>query len=139
MTLTVENKNTDLPDNFLELQSKIFPLKPIHNKRDYTKAMKVAEIIGAKADLTKTQSDYLESLANNIEAYENQHWEVKKQSPLEVLKFLMDENGLNGSDLGRILGTRTLGSAILNGRRQLSKTHISKLADYFSVSPALFL
>jgi antitoxin component HigA of HigAB toxin-antitoxin module len=43
------------------------------------------------------------------------------------------------AELGRLLGNRALASLILNGHRQLSKSHIRKLADYFKVSPALFL
>ena len=66
------------------------------------------------------------------------HFETSKHSPQEILEFLAEENGMSGSDLGRILGSRTLGPALLRGQRSLSKTHIKKLADHFSVSPALF-
>lgn len=74
-----------------------------------------------------------------IEAHENKHFPIDTQNPVETLKFLLDSNGLNASDLGRILGQRQLGSKILKGERQLSKTHIKELADYFSVEPGLFL
>jgi len=40
--------------------------------------------------------------------------------------------------LGRLLGNRSLGSLILNGRRQLSKAHIEKLSEHFGLSPAVF-
>jgi antitoxin component HigA of HigAB toxin-antitoxin module len=43
------------------------------------------------------------------------------------------------AELGRLLENRSLASQILNGHRQLSKTHIRKLADHFKVSPAVFL
>jgi antitoxin component HigA of HigAB toxin-antitoxin module len=56
-----------------------------------------------------------------------------------MLKFLLAENGLTGSELGRILGQQQLGSKILTHKRELSKTHILKLAEYFAVSPAVFL
>ncbi len=46
---------------------------------------------------------------------------------------------MNASDLGRLLGHQELGSAILSGRRQLSKKNIALLARHFAVSPALFL
>lgn len=46
---------------------------------------------------------------------------------------------MNASDLGKLLGDRSLGSRILNGQRGLSKNHIRILAGHFSVSPALFL
>jgi antitoxin component HigA of HigAB toxin-antitoxin module len=58
---------------------------------------------------------------------------------LDLLKFLLEENSMNASDLGRLLGNRQLGSAVLRGNRQLSKTHIRKLCERFRVSADLFL
>jgi len=139
MSLAVLTKNDVLTDNFLELQKKLFMLRPIHNKRDYNKAMKIVETLAQRDDLTQIQLDYLEILANNLETYEKSHLNLSDKDPIEILQFLLDENGLNGSKLGEILGNRTLGYAILKRQRNLSKIHIIKLAKYFSVSPALFL
>jgi antitoxin component HigA of HigAB toxin-antitoxin module len=49
------------------------------------------------------------------------------------------EYGMTASDLGRLLGNRALGAAILSGRRSLSKAHIKKLAGHFKVEPGLLL
>ena len=43
------------------------------------------------------------------------------------------------SHLRTTRGNRTLGAAILNGRRSLSKAHVKKLAGHFKVEPGLFL
>jgi HTH-type transcriptional regulator / antitoxin HigA len=56
-----------------------------------------------------------------------------------MLKYILEESGMTQAELGKLLGNRSLASLILNGHRQLSKTHIRKLADHFKVSPALFL
>ena len=91
--------------------------------------------------LTPGQEDYLEALSTMVEAYERQHAAatVAGMSPIEALSFLLEENGMSGSDLGRLLGTRQLGSAILRGKRSLSKAHISALCKRFSVDASLFL
>lgn len=138
----VKQKKTDeqsIPTSFLELQENLFILKPIHSKSEYREAMKVASDLASRLDLNKEQKDYLEVLTSNIKTYEDERFKGEEHTPLEILKFLVSENGMNGSDLGRVLGIRTLGPAILNGTRSLSKTHIRKLADYFSVEPGLFL
>ena len=119
-------------------------LMPPRTIRDDIDLENVTEIIDRLAVLdhpTKDQADYLETLATLVAAYENAHHsiDVSRISPLETLKFLLQERGLNASDLGRILGQRQLGSAILRGDRQLSKTHIAKLAAHFGVSPGVFL
>ena len=63
---------------------------------------------------------------------------VAKSLSRDTLTRLLDVHGLTASDLGRLLGNRTLGSAILRGDRDLSKAHILTLAERFKVSPVLF-
>ncbi len=92
------NKTEPLPDNFLELQSKLFMLRPIHSKKDYTKALKVIRDLTCRKKLTKTQSDYFVSLTNNILAYENKKIKLPKASSIESLDFLLNENVLSMSD-----------------------------------------
>ena len=142
MSITIEQikgRNSRIPADFLDLQKSFFALRPIHNKADYRKAVKVATIMAFHDNLTSGQSDYLEVLTKIIADYEEKHLEMSRRTPLELLKFLVEENQMSGSDLGRVLGNRTLGPTLLRGDRSLSKIHIIKLADYFSVSPALFL
>jgi antitoxin component HigA of HigAB toxin-antitoxin module len=43
------------------------------------------------------------------------------------------------SDIGRILGSRSLGAAILRGDRQISKENALKLASHFKLNPGLFI
>jgi HTH-type transcriptional regulator / antitoxin HigA len=62
-----------------------------------------------------------------------------KMTPLEVLKYLMEQNDLSTTDLGYAVGSRGLASEILNGKRGLSKLIIQKLSVKFSVDPGLFL
>lgn len=45
---------------------------------------------------------------------------------------------MNASDLGRLLGNRQTGHAILSGQRPLSKRHISILSERFRLSPEAF-
>jgi len=134
----VDNRTGRIPTTLLGLQKRFFVLRPIHNKVDYQDALAVAAGLSSRTDLTSEQADYLEVLTNVIADYEEKHFEMSKHSPQEILKFLVEENKISGSDLGRILGNRTLGAALLRGQRSLSKTHIKKLASHFSVSPALF-
>jgi len=131
--------NGRIPTSFLGLQKSFFMLRPIHKKSDYQNAVAVAAELAWREDLTCEQADYLEILTKIIADYEEKHITMSKHSPQEILKFLVKENQMSGSDLGRILGNRTLGPALLRGQRALSKSHIKKLAEYFSVSPALFL
>lgn len=66
-------------------------------------------------------------------------WRHAAIEPVELLEFLMGKSGLTRGDLGRILGSRSSASLVLNRKRGLSKNHVRKLAGHFQVPPALFL
>jgi HTH-type transcriptional regulator/antitoxin HigA len=51
----------------------------------------------------------------------------------------MEQRALRPADLTPVFGARSIASLVLNGKRQLSKAHIRKLAEFFHVSPAVFL
>ncbi len=80
----------------------------------------------------------LRLIANNIQVYENKHYPQKKLTPIEMLKFLMEEHGLEQGDLPEI-GSQSLVSKILNGGRQLTLEHIRHLAERFGVPPGVFV
>ena len=112
----------------------------IHSKRDYKKAIQILDGLAGRTDLNKDQEDFVESLSILVEAYENEHEQIREnKDPIETLKFLLEANNMNLSDLGNLLGSRSLGSLIMSRKRQLSKNHIRILSRHFSVSPNLFL
>ncbi|GAG52203.1 unnamed protein product, partial [marine sediment metagenome] len=80
-------------------------------------------------------------LSGLMEAYEQKHNKIRwsRLDPVSLLGFLLEENSMSASDLGRLLGQRQLGSAILRGDRNLSKAHIKVLSAHFRVEAGLFL
>ena len=118
----------------------MLPPRPIHDDLDLANATEMIDRL-AGFTLNPDQEDYLEAIATFVEAYESERfpWDDSQLTPLDALKALLAEHGMNASDLGRLLGNRTLGTPILSGRRALSKTHIKKLAEHFKVEPGLFL
>jgi len=134
-----KNEFRKLPKAYADLVA-VLPPRPIHDDVDLANATEMIDRL-AGFDLNDDQEDYLEALATFVEAYETERFAIddSRITPLDALKVLLSEHEMNASDLGRLLGSRTLGAAILSGRRGLSKTHIRKLADHFQVEPGLFL
>jgi HTH-type transcriptional regulator/antitoxin HigA len=127
-----------MPAIYAELVA-LFPLRPLHDEVDYDNALEVAEALVGSVGLSKDQADYLDVLTDIIQKYETRRHAVGgRGTPLDTLKRMLKEQDMGGSDLGRLLGNRPLGSAILRGERQLSKTHIRILAEHFKVSTDLF-
>jgi HTH-type transcriptional regulator / antitoxin HigA len=121
----------------------IFPLRPLRRGRDYDAAVAVLDSLAVRPEgsLSVGEQDYFDTLTLLVEAYDREHDDVgaEDRDPLSMLKYLMQESGMTQADLGRLLGNRALASLILNGHRQLSKSHIRTLAGHFKVSAALFL
>ena len=57
---------------------------------------------------------------------------------IAVIRTLMDQYGLTLSDLPEI-GSKSMVSRVLSGKRKLTLEHAKKLATRFGISPALFI
>ena len=114
--------------------------RPIHGEAEFDAAIRIVQTM-AGHELNRDQDDYLDVLTTLIHDYDQRYHvlRMKKMSPLEALRFLMEENAMSASDLGRIIGNRALGSKIMRGERELSKAHILAIAKRFSVNPSVFL
>jgi HTH-type transcriptional regulator / antitoxin HigA len=108
----------------------------------YQNTLEIVDRLMAAGNLTKGQSLYLKTLVQLIEAYEAEQHAIDTSdlSGLDSLKHLLEESGMNASDLARLLGIHTsMGSKILRGERALTVDHVRKLSARFKVSPRLFI
>lgn len=129
-----------LPGDFAALV-RLHPPAAIHDEIAYENTVALVNQLTSLPKPTKGQLKYLDTLSILIERYED---ETEGAAPkgvdaLAVLRYLMEDRGMSASDLGRLLGDRSLGPKILNGDRGLSKAHIKTLAKHFKVSPAVLL
>ena len=63
---------------------------------------------------------------------------VERASGVEVLRELMDADGLRQKDLADDLGGESIVSLMLKEKRQLNRQQMEKLSHRFHVSPAVF-
>jgi len=128
-----------IPKAYTELVALLMP-RPLHDDIDYRNALQVLESM-AGFKMNRDQEDYFDAIATFVEKYEAEYHAMdgKPMTPVQLIRSLMDEHGMNESDLGRILGDRSLGHRILSGERELSKTHIRVVARHFSLNPATLL
>ena len=69
---------------------------------------------------------------------EHKKYQIKNISGIKALKFLMEQHGLNQSDLSEI-GSQGVVSEILSGKRSLNVNQIKKLSRRFHVSAETFI
>jgi antitoxin component HigA of HigAB toxin-antitoxin module len=101
---------------------RIHPPAAVHDEVAYENAMQLVNNLTSLSRPTKGQLKYLDTLTILVERYEDESEGVEPQGAdaLSVLRCLMDDRGMNASDLGRLVGERSLGPKILNGDRALS-------------------
>ncbi len=83
-------------------------------------------------------SSLMESLGNLIETYENENIPTMPSSPIESLRYLMEEHNLKQSELPEI-GSQGVVSEILKGTRNLNIRQIKELSSKFNISPLVFI
>jgi HTH-type transcriptional regulator/antitoxin HigA len=125
----------------IEELMRMHPPLAIADRVAYDNTMRIIDALTGVAKPNAGQAEYLNTLSILVDAYENEHQalDLSAAGPLDVLRELMAANDMNASDLGRLLGERSLGAKLLSGSRDLSKSHIRALASHFGVSAELFL
>lgn len=129
-------------DDYLQLVQK-FPLTPIRSQKQLKEAHGVIDRLTQIPEhrLTQGQADYLEVLGDLALKFESPQVDASLSdlTGLDILNHLLQEHGMNASELGRLLGQRELGSKILRGDRQISRSHAQALGTHFGLPPETFL
>jgi HTH-type transcriptional regulator/antitoxin HigA len=133
-------RSQDIPGRFVDLVA-LCPPHIIRDDADYEAVIELLDKLLARPKLTKGQTEFFETWSVLVAAYEAERFsiEIEGDTGLDVLKRLLADHTMTASDLGELLGNRSLGSKILRGERELSKAHFRILAERFKVDPGLFL
>ncbi len=94
-------------------------LRPIRTRREYRSALSVLDRF-FDANPGTMEGRLAEILAILIEKYEEDHFPIEAPTPVEAIKFRMEQMGWSNRDLAGILGGRNRVSEILNHKRKLS-------------------
>src|ERR1035437_756988 len=101
-------------------------IKPIHNERDYDRALKrIEELWGAKRGTPV--GDEFEVLLALVEVWEREHYPIPPPTPIQAIEFQLDQRGLARSDLAKFLGSRSRVTEILSGKRKLTVRMMKRL------------
>ena len=123
------------------------PYYHITEDRHYKEALELIEELLEEAEDSPDDplNAVIEMLGHAIEAYENEDEKLasfekqamEQPADLAMLRLLMDQHGLGTADLPEI-GSKSMVSRVLSGKRTLSKKHIKALAERFGIDPGLF-
>jgi HTH-type transcriptional regulator/antitoxin HigA len=110
----------------------------IHSDEELAEYTEALFALTAKADPSADEEEAIALMTLLIERYESQHYALPEAEPADVLRFLLEQNGLSQRDVAPELGSESTVSLVLSGKRQLNRDHIARLSRRFNVSPAVF-
>ena len=111
----------------------------IHTERENERCIALLEALDGKKDrLTAAEGRLAELLTVLIEDFEEKTYALQPARPVEIVRELMQANGLKQKDMLDIFGTPSIISEILREKRGLTVEHIRKLSHRFHVSPEVF-
>ncbi|MEN5314417.1 transcriptional regulator [Pseudomonas koreensis] len=115
-------------------------LRKPKNEEDYDALVQaVEEILEITGDdESHPLASLVDIISDWIAEWDRTHHPMAEASGEEVLGYLMREHGLTQSDLPGV-GTQSVVSEILNGKRKLNLRQIRWLADYFKVPVDVFI
>jgi HTH-type transcriptional regulator/antitoxin HigA len=129
MTVTAIEKYT-IPD--------IEAPRVITSETQYDKYASALHDLVMKGDHNAQERQFIELLTTLIEKYDHEHNAIENAAPTEVLLTLMEANNLRQKDLVPFIGTESMVSMIIAGRRKLNVSQIDKLSKRFNVSAGVF-
>jgi len=114
--------------------------KLIKTETDYEEALaRLEELMLANPDEGATEADELELLAHLIEIYESKVVNIPAPSPIEAIKFRMDQQGMKQKDLVPFMGSKARVSEVLSGKRELTMAMARTLSRELGISARTLL
>ncbi len=113
--------------------------RPIHTDEDNERAIEMLESLHANDALTPEQEALAEILTTLIEKFEEELYALSAASPTEILRELLQTNGLKQKDLVELVGSEEIASEITDSKRRISPSLAEVFAKRFNVPYLLFL
>ena len=131
-------KTSDKVPSYIKLLQ-TFPPRPIKSDEELLVTQNVIDSLLDNTPLTPDEQDYLDLLGTLVCEYEQTKEPVPDIHAIELLKALIEEYGLHQKDLIPVFKTESMLSDILTEKSQLTISHIQDLAEFFHLSPTVFL
>lgn len=109
-------------------------IRPIKTAADHERAMAALTALMQEDPVPESEAaDRLDVLATLIEKYEDEHFPLESPTPVEAIRFRMDQLSLKQKDLVPIMGSASRVSEVLNGKRSLSLSMIRALHEQLGI------
>lgn len=109
-------------------------IRPIRNSNDHEQALaRLTELLVSDPVPDSDEAAELQVLGTLVDRYEAEQFPIESPTPVEAIRFRMDQLGMTNKDLMPYVGSASRVSELLNGKRPLSLSMIRNLHRYLGI------
>jgi HTH-type transcriptional regulator/antitoxin HigA len=115
-------------------------IRPLRSEKDYDWALKAVTPYFTRAPRRGSpEADRFDVLAALIAAYEAEHWAIAPPDPIDAIRFRMEQAGLKQADFGKLIGSQSRASEIMNRKRPLTMEQAYRLHREWQIPAEILL
>jgi HTH-type transcriptional regulator/antitoxin HigA len=111
--------------------------KIIKTEKEYNEACeRIFKLINSttnEIELDSNEGEEIQLLSLLVEKFEQEHYPIKAPSPIDAIKFRMEQMNLTQTDIAPLFGGKTRVSEVLHGKRSLTLKMITLLNRYLGI------
>lgn len=112
----------------------------LRNEAEYDAAIaEIERLLDDDVEAGSESYDRLEFLSVLVEHYEDENYPMGSVTPQQAVTFMLEQKGLDRTDLDEVMGGKSRVSEFLNGRRELSKSQVEGLRRLLGIPADVLL
>jgi len=113
-------------------------IRPVNSEQAYDEAIERIESLWG-AESGTPEGDELDVLLTLVRVYEKENHPVPPPTPIEAIRFVMEQRDMKQADLVPYIGSRSKVSEVLRGKRTLSLSMIRSLHTHLSIPAEILI
>ena len=117
------------------------PVAPIRSEKQHAQMLELLDWLRGevRGRASHKLAGLLQIVIELIEDYESDRFPIADAEPREVLRMLMEQHGLRQGDLVAELGSQSVVSDIIRGKREINARQARALAKRFNLAVTAFI
>jgi HTH-type transcriptional regulator/antitoxin HigA len=112
----------------------------LKNDGEYEAAIEeIGRLVDEDVEAGSDGYDRLEFLSVLVEHYEDERYPMGPVTPQQAVAFMLEQKGLDRSDLDEVMGGKSRVSEFLSGKRELSKAQVEGLRRLLGIPADILL
>jgi HTH-type transcriptional regulator/antitoxin HigA len=112
----------------------------LKNDGEYEAAIaEIERLVDEDVEAGSDGYDRLEFLSVLVEHYEDERYPMGAVTPQQAVAFMLEQKGLDRSDLDDVMGGKSRVSEFLSGKRELSKAQVEGLRRLLGIPADILL